>query len=226
MENTFEIFSKNYVDKPDVYYGNTRPEVEELIPVHCKTFLDVGCSDGSFGAYLKSKRQDAVVWGIEPHERFAKKAESVLDRSINSFYTAELQEIQNKTFDCISFNDVLEHLFDPKQALEISKNFLSDEGVVVASIPSVLFFHVFFEQIILKKEWKYTDGGTLDETHVRFFTRKSIQRLFEETGYEIIKLVGINKTRSKKFLLLNLATFGYFNDWKFMQFAVVAKKKK
>lgn len=226
MENTFEIFNKDYEKKDDNYYGNSRPEVAAIVPAHCRTFLDVGCSDGSFGAFIKKQRPSSEVWGIEPHKNSADKASVKLDNVLNTFFTEDIPDLQGRKFDCISFNDVLEHLFDPQEALETSKKFLSDDGVIVASIPNILFYHVFFEHIILKKDWKYTDGGTLDETHVRFFTKKSIERLFVDSGYEIVKLIGINKTGSKKFSLFNLATFNYFKEWGFMQFGIVAKKRK
>lgn len=225
MENTFEIFNKDYEKKEDSYYGNARPEVAAIIPSNCKTFLDVGCSDGSFGNFIKRQRPLSVVWGIEPHKNSAERASGKLDKVLNSYFTDNLEELQGEKFDCISFNDVLEHLFNPNEALETSKKFLTGDGVIVASIPNVLFYHVFFEKIVLKKDWKYTDGGTLDETHVRFFTKKSIERLFNDSGFEIVKIVGINKTASKKFLLLNIATFGFFNEWSYLQFGVVAKKK-
>jgi len=226
MQNTFDILKEDYEKKSNDYYANSRPEVAHLVPSYCKTFLDVGCSDGSFGHYIKKSRIDSIVWGIEPHTISAKKAAEKLDKVYNSFFTVDLPELQNQKFDCITFNDVLEHILDPGEALQACNNFLNENGVIVASMPNILFFHIFFEEIIMKKDWKYTDGGTLDKTHVRFFTRKSIQRLFNENGYEIVNLVGLNKTGSKKFILFNIATFNYFKDWGYLQFGIVAKKKK
>lgn len=226
MEDTYKIFNKDYENKPSNYYGNSRPEVLALVPENCKNFLDVGCSNGSFGNLVKQKRKESVVWGIEPHKSSFDQAEKKLDKVINSYFTADLPEIQGKKFDCISFNDVLEHVFDPKEVLGICKNFLTQDGYVVASIPNILFFHVFFEHIILKKDWQYTDGGTLDETHVKFFTPKSVKRLFETAGYDIVRMEGLNKTASMKFKIFNLMTFGYFKEWRPLQIGVVAKVRK
>jgi hypothetical protein len=37
----------------------------------------------------------------------------------------------------------------------------------------------------------YVEEGLLDVTHIRFFTRKSVNQLFEQTGYRIVR-VGAN----------------------------------
>ena len=33
--------------------------------------------------------------------------------------------------------------------------------------------------------WEYEDDGILDRTHLRFFTKKTAQRLLEQAGYQI-----------------------------------------
>lgn len=74
-------------------------------------------------------------------------------------------------------------------------------------------------------DWRYEGEGVLDATHLRFFTRRSIGRMFEEAGYEIIRLEGINiQVRGWKFELLRLLTAGRLDDIKYWQFAVVARR--
>lgn len=53
--------------------------------------------------------------------------------------------------------------------------------------------------------------------------------MFEESGYEIIKIEGINVKIHDKYRLYKILNFLLFNklkDWKFMQFIVIAKKIK
>jgi hypothetical protein len=75
----------------------------------------------------------------------------------------------------------------------------------------------------LKKDWQYKDDGILDITHFRFFTKKSIERMFTNAGYKIVSIEGINPTGSIKVKLLGWLSFGLFADAKFMQFATVAR---
>ena len=71
------------------------------------------------------------------------------------------------------------------------------------------------------------DSGVLDNTHLRFFTRKSIFRLFEMSGYELSGIKGLQVSpqwyQSMSVFLTNIITLGYYNDSGFIQFARVAK---
>ena len=216
-----------YSLKPKQYFGELRNEIIGYIPENTKKILDVGCIAGDFGSNLKKRFKDICVWGIEPNKYAADLAKEKLDYVICSPFNDKIVGLENQTFDCITFNDVLEHLENPSLALKHCLKLLNAEASLVASIPNVMFFPVMYN-LIKNEEWKYEDSGVLDNTHLRFFTKKSIIRLFEESGYEIIKIEGINIKIHDKFRLyqvLNLILFNKLKDWKYMQFIVIAKKK-
>jgi hypothetical protein len=79
---------------------------------------------------------------------------------------------------------------------------------------------------VFLKDWKYDDFGIMDKTHLRFFTNKSIRRMYEELGYEILIHEGINKSRSLKPILFNFLTFFSQMDIRILQYATVARVKK
>ena len=60
---------------------------------------------------------------------------------------------------------------------------------MLASIPNVRNLWLINE--LLAGKWAYEPAGLLDITHIRFFTRKSICEMFEQTGYRIDAL-GVN----------------------------------
>lgn len=83
------------------------------------------------------------------------------------------------------------------------------------------------KDLLIHGDWRYREDGVLDQTHLRFFTRASIARMFNETNFSEIEITGINShVRGGKFTLLSLLTGGRLDDIQFMQFAVVAKKPK
>ena len=207
--------------KPKDYYEQTRAEMLEFIPTGSKKILDIGCGKGEFSILLK-KQLNAEVWGIEFDDASSLEAQKKIDKVLSGDINKHLSSLPDAYFDCIVFNDVLEHLIDPYYILNEIKNKLTSSGVVVASIPNVRYI-TNIKKLLIDKQWKYEDAGILDKTHLRFFTKKSIIDMFTSLGYEVIVIEGINPIRTWKFGLLNFLSFGWLADTKFLQFACVAK---
>lgn len=210
--------------KPENYYAQSRPEMIEFIPKDAKIILDIGCGEGLFGEQLKKKLK-AEVWGIEINEKAGAIAQTKIDKVYIGDISQLIDKLPDKFFDCIVFNDILEHLIDPFNILLRIKNKLTSNGVVVSSIPNVRYFFILID-LLVKKQWRYEDAGILDKTHLRFFTFKSIVEMFNSLGYEIKIIKGINPIKSWKFTLLNFFLFGFLSDTKYLQFACVAKPKE
>jgi 2-polyprenyl-3-methyl-5-hydroxy-6-metoxy-1,4-benzoquinol methylase len=205
------------------YYNNERPEIAFLIPSNIKTILDIGCGQGTFLKSIKGKT-GADTWGIEIVNEAAEKAKDHIDNVLNGKVEDVLSLLPNSYFDCIVFNDVLEHLLEPTEVLIMIRPKLAKNGFIIASIPNVRYFNNLYE-LLIKKDWEYKDAGILDSTHLRFFTQISMKRMIENAGYKMIKQEGINKIASRKFLLLNFLTLGFFNDTKYLQFVCIASSK-
>jgi 2-polyprenyl-3-methyl-5-hydroxy-6-metoxy-1,4-benzoquinol methylase len=221
--------SIDYAVKPKAYYANCRPEMLAYIPSRARQVLDVGCGTGEFGAAIKEVRQ-ATVWGVEPFASAAEQAATKIDKAIHGVFPPE-EPLPAGRFDCIVFNDVLEHMLDPEQALRAARPLLARDGVIVASIPNIRHFPTAW-RLIVQGDWTYQDSGTLDKTHLRFFTRSSIERLFASAGYEVEIIEGINSycaVPSVKWRMwrlyrwANLLSLGHFSDLKYLQFAIVAR---
>lgn len=212
----------------NVYVNLERHEMLGYVPKEASLVLDVGCAVGCFGELVKSKNS-SEVWGIELNEYAASIAAQKLDKVICGAFDETLALPQGK-FDCIVFNDVLEHFVDPYSALLYSKTLLRDGGKIVASIPNVRYFdHVW--KFLVDGDWEYTQNGILDRTHLRFFTHKSIVRTFNDLGYEIESIEGINPLerqhphRSRTFKIINSILLNQIEDMRYIQFAVVARPK-
>lgn len=205
------------------YYNNLRSEMLEFIPQNSTKILEVGCGEGLFGELVMKKRL-SEVWGVEPFNEAAKKAEKRLTKVINSYYDENILLPENY-FDCIVFNDVLEHMIDPWSILKFTKRFLiKNNAFIVASIPNFRYWYNL-KEIVLYKDFNYQDSGILDKTHLRFFTNSSIIGMFKKSGFDVIRIQGITSIKSREFRLINLMLFNKITDMKYMQFAVVAKLK-
>lgn len=79
--------------------------------------------------------------------------------------------------------------------------------------------------ILLERDFRYEPLGIRDRTHLRFFTRLSAVRMFEECGYEVVVRVGINESWYSPSLVRRIAYRlfrNYLNETKYIQFAFVA----
>jgi len=209
-----------YERKSDSYFIWDRLEMLPFIPQSAKRVLDVGCGAGVFGEHVKAAR-GATVWGVEPDIRAADAARSRLDHVIAQKFTPDL-DLLHMRFDCILFNDVLEHMYDPWTALQVAKKHLTGTGVVVASLPNLAYFNILWD-LVVRAEWRYEEAGILDVTHIRFFTRKGMIRLFTEAGYVVERIEGINpQAQGRKYKLINALCLNRLADMKCLQFAVVA----
>ncbi len=173
-----------------LYHGQPRHEVVDRIPRGTRRLLDVGCANGAFGMTVK-ERLGAEVWGIEIHEPAARVAQKRLDRVLIGDALASMATMPEGHFDCVTFNDVLEHLVDPEALLRETKKHLAPGGVVIASIPNVRHWEVLYN-LVWKGNFDYADWGVLDRTHLRFFTIRSIAKLFDAAGYQLRAADGIN----------------------------------
>ena len=114
-----QVIDGNIPDNVGAYFSVVRAEMLEFVPPNATAILDVGCADGTFGSLLKKQRH-VEVWGIEPNQFAANSAAQKLDRVMCDAFERSLA-LPAAKFDCIIFNDLLEHLVDPQGASLHSK---------------------------------------------------------------------------------------------------------
>ena len=206
--------------KQRAYFDNPRDEMLAFIPAATRTLLDVGCGRGAFASNIKHKR-GVEAWGIELNPQAAKVATTRLDRVLQGDIMTLMPTLPAARFDCVVFNDVLEHLVDPYAVVTEARRLLSPSGVVVASLPNVRYWQVALD-LLWRGKFDYADSGVLDRTHLRFFTKRSIASLFEERGYRVT-LHGINGPRTPARRLVARLAPPRFRDMQYMQYAVIAE---
>jgi GT2 family glycosyltransferase/tetratricopeptide (TPR) repeat protein/2-polyprenyl-3-methyl-5-hydroxy-6-metoxy-1,4-benzoquinol methylase len=164
------------------YFGHVRPEVLALIPETSRRVLDVGCGAGRLGEALKA-RQEATVSGIELDQAAAEMARRRLDQ----VWTGDVEQIDLElppgSFDAIVCADIIEHLREPHRLLRRVREWLAPGGSLIASIPNVRHHSVV--RSLLQGNWTYEPAGLLDRTHLRFFTRREIEKVLYRAGFAV-----------------------------------------
>lgn len=214
----------------DVYVDNARLDVAPFVPVGARSALEVGCGTGAFGTTLRSILGPAArIVGVEavPSQAEVARAGRGFDEVVDGYYPAAL-EGRAERFDAVFFNDVLEHMVDPWSVLRTVPRHLTDDGRVIAAIPSIQYAPVVWK--LLRGRWDYVDSGTLDRTHVRFFTRATMREMFEDCGFVVESCTGVNpfgaRWRTSGNPLLRLASRVApvpFGNMRWVHFVVVAR---
>lgn len=167
------------------YHQNPRVEIASFINDPPGLVLDVGCGGGATGRLIKEKFPGTRVVGIELNQHAADHARQFLDvvvcASIDEVLIAE--HIGDAPIGTVLLLDVLEHLYDPWRALTRIRCWLAPGARVLASVPNIRNLVTLDE--LAAGRWEYGPFGVLDITHLRFFTRDTLRRMFEETGYDV-----------------------------------------
>jgi 2-polyprenyl-3-methyl-5-hydroxy-6-metoxy-1,4-benzoquinol methylase len=204
------------------YYSLCRPEILSHIKQLPVNVLDVGCGAGFFGESLIEKYA-CTVYGVELNTQAAQCAEKRLPHIINASIDDALPLLQDNFFDTIFLNDVLEHLYDPAKTLCQIKRKLHSDGLVYASIPSIIHYQELLN-LLLRKDFVYEEAGIMDFTHIRWFTKKGMKRLFHDAGLTVVAQHGINPTPSRLQRLISFCSVGFYEETKYPQFLTIGKK--
>ncbi len=149
-----------------------------------KKVLEIGSSSGSQTRTMTEKL-GCTVHAVEIDPNAAEHARpycaSMIVGSVESMTTEDLAA--GAPYDVILFADVLEHLYDPRAAIEKVRPLLAPGGYLLVSIPNVTHSALVFE--MMQGRFEYRDYGLLDSTHIRFFDRMAVLKLFEQAQYHI-----------------------------------------
>jgi len=119
--------------------------------------------------------------------------ETVWRCDLNS--TGWMKNIPARAFDNVVIADVLEHLVDPWKTLKIASTLIKKTGSVVVSMQNTS--HAAVLACLMDNDFKYQDWGLLDRTHIRFFSIKNMQTLFEDAGLAVLDHAFIQKHPSE-----------------------------
>lgn len=175
----------HYAFDIDLESDSTHTRVVHLVG-RDRRVLELGPATGYMSRLLRDR--GCAVVGIEIDPEMAEQAGPFCERMIvGDLDTLDLDaELGSDRFDVIVAADVLEHLKNPLAALRRLREFLSPEGFFVISLPNVA--HGSVRLALLGGHFRYQKLGLLDETHLRFFTRESVDQLLDEAELGVAEI--------------------------------------
>jgi 2-polyprenyl-3-methyl-5-hydroxy-6-metoxy-1,4-benzoquinol methylase len=182
--DTYERFYREaYAD----YYGHITPRpqgsrlkveppyltvkfdrLEQVKPLVGCRFLEVGPGLGLFLWW--ARQRGCEVLGVEPSPDFCR----VLAGTGLPYKHGTLADITPKThgrFDIIYMSHVLEHFYDPNEALKQSRALLSDGGILAVEVPNIL------------KPFRSLDHYFLRYVHPSNFSPRTLPTLLHKHGF-------------------------------------------
>jgi 2-polyprenyl-3-methyl-5-hydroxy-6-metoxy-1,4-benzoquinol methylase len=133
--------------------------------------LDLGCADGALGEQLRVHGHEVTGVDLEEHPGAAARLDRFVQADLETGIPAEVGD----GYDVVLAADVLEHVRSPGALLADAAARLAPGGSVATSVPN--FAHWYPRLRVALGRFDYDRRGILDRGHLRFFTRRSFERL-------------------------------------------------
>lgn len=134
--------------------------------------LDIGPGSGIAGEFLRQQGLTRLA-AVEVDPATREKLHGLYEH-----IAPTLQDLPEElSFDCVLLLDVLEHMADPFEFLLQLEARLSDNALILISVPNIT--HIAIRLMMLFGYFEYMERGPLDRTHLQFFSRRRFRHLLQ-----------------------------------------------
>ena len=142
--------------------------------------LDVGCGNGELLRALAEDRPDLGLYGLDWH--FPAETRRDLEaKKINVIEgTLEGEPLPENFFDCVLMYQLVEHLWEPDAGLKKLAGSLRPGGIIAVETPDT---DGYDRRFFSRGTW----GGYYVPRHLNLYNFKSLARLLENSGFEIVQ---------------------------------------
>ncbi len=161
--------------------------------------LELGPSNGNL-IYHLTNQKNCIADIVELDEESGREAARYARTACIGMEEGNLekgfwyQKLNGNQYDYIIILDVLEHIRNPREVLCLLSSLLKKDGKILLSVPNIAHNSVLIN--LLQNKLEYTSVGLLDDTHVHFYTYRSILQLLKEAGLEVacseVRQVAVN----------------------------------
>lgn len=152
--------------------------LHSLLSKRCKNIVEIGAGVGIVGNYLQHKKLN--YRGIELDAGAAQLAQSAGVQVMNASFRS-IADFTNQ--DAVIAFEVLEHIDDVKECLELMYKCLKPGGYIGFSVPN---FKIFYNQNA--EQQLKSMGQTGPPVHINFFTVENLQYILSQFHFQPIYL--------------------------------------
>lgn len=178
-----------YHDKRYLLRQRRRMEVlKELLPsdsLDSNRLLDVGCGDGYLASDLLQGMNDFEYFGIDLSNAKLRSLRSRI-KPVRGVLLADAESLPfyDGGFHVVLCSEVLEHLPSPERTLSEIHRVLSDDGMLLLSVPVDSSLQLAWNR--LRRLLPGSASAAFHE-HIHLFTLRGIRRLLEQHGFSIVR---------------------------------------
>jgi 2-polyprenyl-3-methyl-5-hydroxy-6-metoxy-1,4-benzoquinol methylase len=170
------------------YTVKPREDLLHLLDTRPTTLLELGCADGTNLLYFKERLQavDAKVKRLVGVD--SQRIRSCANYDAFHFIHSTVEDFiarGGEPFELIILSDVVEHLYNPWDAISALGERLTTDGRLLISVPNLQ--NIRYLAAVVSGEFHYEDSGLMDITHIRFFSAETLTSLLENSGYRIYR---------------------------------------
>jgi SAM-dependent methyltransferase len=165
---------------PDNYYDGINVKLLAQLP-QAHTVIEFGCANGRLGEEYKKKYPGAHWTGVDIDAAALELAARRLDAVLQCDLDVDAPALPDAKFDLIVFGDLIEHMRSPQRLLEQVNRLCHEGSRIVCCIPNMSHYSVI--ERLLVGDIAYDNAGLLDETHLRFFSPRSVVKMFLDAGW-------------------------------------------
>lgn len=206
------------------YYQAVRDDLIQYVQGTNLRVLELGCGTGATLRYLKQKEIASYVIGVDI-QTLPEKGQEELDEFVVGDVETLAFPWAAGSLDLILCGDVLEHLRDPLRIVARLADLLKPGAQLIFSVPNFRHYQNLWN-IFVRGDFKYTDAGLLDHTHIHFFCRRNILEMIQQSGLELHKLETSLALENGYKWWLNRLTFGFFEEFLVYQYHACLEKPK
>lgn len=172
--------------KPHKIYANRgNHEALSYLPLSAKRILDVGCGAGDNARLLADR--GCQVTGVTFSEEEASLANRYCERVVVADVERDDLGLPEAGFDAILLSHILEHLREPHELLKRLARLIPIGGTMVIAVPNMAQWRMRWQ--FAMGDWRRTDTGPLDRTHLRFWSLKTAPEILNSTPFILTKVV-------------------------------------
>jgi 2-polyprenyl-3-methyl-5-hydroxy-6-metoxy-1,4-benzoquinol methylase len=194
-QNNSKSYNHEYSEEELAYISNKITQksqvINQLLSIpqeHKPKLLDIGCGEGWALQYFANLGWDVVgvdysEFGCNTHNP------SMINNLITGEITENLHTLVNdlQKFDLIWLDNVLEHVLEPEELLNVCNKLVNDRGLLVIEVPndfSSVQEHLLDQGLISRSFWVAVPD------HISYFNKVGLNRLCDQCGWTTKKNMG------------------------------------